>query len=122
MGWQLDPTERLNLAIDLGRSFSQYFQVLDDEEKPINLVVYTTLKAQVRIEPDVDSALLAEFTIEVPDPVTGELYLVLTKEQVTAIPVPDNRTGYWDIYGEDYLGVRTNLVAGLVWFRGVVTL
>jgi|688.fasta_scaffold313455_2 hypothetical protein len=83
---------------------------------PINLTGFT---AAAQLREDWDKPLLAEFTVTFPIPRTsGELRVMLTGEQTSALPV--NRARY-DVFITDPYGNSRKLVGGIASIERLIT-
>jgi hypothetical protein len=71
------------------------------------------VRCEIRKRRDRESPLLATFTVSIPTPANGEIYMSLTETQTEAIP-----TGEWpydvlftDTYGEDFVYIFGNITS-----------
>ena len=97
---------RLDLKFVSGDSFSRTI-LIKDENGPIDLTGLTG-RAQIRDRPN--GTLLAEFTVTIPTPLTGEVVFSLTTAQTRALP----GKGVWDLELDGGLNNTHTIVTGAV--------
>jgi len=115
----LQPGAKYDLHISRGRPFYQGLVICSILEKPLDITGFF-FKAQARLGATPEAPLLAEFTVTVPDPLTGEVVLSLTEEQTAALSLEGTRA-YWDLYVEYPSTFNYNLLYGQVFLEDVVT-
>jgi len=104
-----------NLVINAGATFSQTFDLAQNDSAPLNLTGYS-LAAQIRKH--AGSSNPTGFTANIMDVSGGTILLSLTPEQTTAL-----KTGrhVYDIVITDAAGDKTRVVEGSVLVREGVT-
>ena len=105
-----------NLVINAGATFSQQFELAqNDDSAPLNLAGYG-IAAQIRKHAGSSNPIT--FNSAIMDPDTGNVLIALTPEQTTAL-----KTGryVYDIVITDAAGDKTRVVEGSVLVREGVT-
>ena len=116
-------TEPLNWPITIrrGREFSEYFGFRNydgtPEGTPFDLTSYV-VKAQARVRQSIDSELVVDFTVRIPDRTTGDTYMELTDTQATAIK---GKRAYYDVLLIDASNGDVTKVEGVATIKGSVT-
>jgi len=106
-----------DITIRKGRDFSEYFGLRNDDDTPMDLTGYT-VKAQIRASRDTTSTLIADFTVRIDDPTTGDIYLELTDTVTAGLTAT---RAYYDLLLTDPSGIDETYVEGAVTVRGSVT-
>jgi len=111
-----DPV-KWDLTIRKGREFSEWFGLRNDDDTPMDLTSYT-VRAQIRADIDIAATLIADFSVRIDDPATGDIYLELTDAQTSALTA---RRGYYDLLLTDPSGIDETYAEGTVIIKGSVT-
>lgn len=109
--------ERWDLKIPKGGDYSQSFEFQDSDGNSIDLTGYT-FRSQIRENFDRDSAEIAEFTVTIPDPTNGQIFITLTDEITLAIT---QNQGHYDILAIDTDDKVNYFIYGAVDFQETVT-
>ena len=84
---------KYDITIRKGRDFEQLFEFEQDDGTPMSLVGWT-VKSEVRQGKSRSSGLIIAFTIYIPTPADGKVYLRLTDTQTGTLSVA---SGYYDV-------------------------
>jgi len=107
-----------NITLRRGNTYRQLFEFQNSDESAMDLTGYT-LKAQIRATKEQDGTLIETFTVSIPDPTDGKVYLSLTLSKMNAL---DASTRYWDMLITNPAGTSSETyVEGIVYIKPSVT-
>lgn len=106
-----------NLTIRKATDFNQLFEFQQPDESAMNLTGWA-VKSQIRSKQRRDSDLIVEFTVTIPAPADGKIYLSLTDTQTRIL---SKSAGYYDILLVSPSDVDEIYVEGKVTIKSIVT-
>lgn len=106
-----------DIVIRRGNDFERLFEFQHDDGTAMVLTDWT-VQSQVRQEKDINSSLIIDFTISIPDPTDGKVYLQLTDTQTAALVVDE---GYYDILLTSDADFDETYVEGRCYIKNIVT-
>lgn len=112
----IQPVE-LDLTIYRGADFSQSFKLEQPDGSQVDLTG-CTIVSQIRRAQRETAPLIVGFTVEMPDPASGEFSLKLTDAQTLAV---SRKRGYYDVIITDPAADRYIYVQGRVTFVNSVS-
>jgi hypothetical protein len=102
-----------DFSIRKGSDVSELFQIQDADGAPLDLTGWE-IHAQIREGKSFESELIAEFSVAIPDPTDGKIYLELENAVTAAIT---QKKGYYDILYIDPTLKRKFYCEGTIAFR-----
>lgn len=106
-----------DLTIYKGDDFQQIFEIQDSAGDPVNLTGWSA-SAQCRTRQKRTGTLIVTFTVTIPSPTNGRVYLALTDTQTGAIT---RSAGFWDLLMTSPTDFDERYLVGEVAFEETVT-
>lgn len=108
----------VNLIIKRDNDFNESFEFIQDDGSPMDLTGWT-IKSDIRKGPSKLSELIVSFTLSIPLPTNGKVYLSLTDTQTGAM-IGFN-TAYYDILLTSPTGFDETYVEGSITINSSIT-
>jgi len=107
-----------DITLRRGNDYEQLFVFQQPDESAMSLSGYV-VKSQIRVKKDRTSELLVEFTVAIPDPTNGKVYLRLTDTQTSDLT---RSSGFYDILLTSPSGFDEIYLEGKVFINRTVTM
>jgi hypothetical protein len=106
-----------DITIRKGNDYEQLFEFQQSDGSAMNLTGFT-IESQVRAKQSRDATLIISFTVIIPDPTNGKVYLKLTDTETGALL---EKSGYYDILVISPSGFDEIYLEGRVFIEPIVT-
>lgn len=118
IGEDMQRVTEFDITIYKGDDFEQVFQMQNLDGTDFNLTSWSA-EAEIREKKLRTSTLIIAFTVEIPSPTSGLVYLKLTDVQTTDFT---QKAGFYDVLFTDDTGLKKTLIYGDVIISPTVTL